>query len=437
MLKTSLPAVIDLSSQTLAWLIEAIYIGHLGAAALAGMGFALQIILLTFTVVLTFVVGASVIIVRYLGAEDHWNANHVLAQALMIGTVLSFIIAALWYFGGSLLLTLIEEDEPIARTYGVQYIRTVAMFGPIVILNFMALGIMRMVGDTLLTMKVNLFANIMHLSLGPIFIFGLFGVPRLETRGAALAVGIAHTLAFLITLYYLRSRKSVMYLSFREYATPNLETFKRLFKLGIPTTVEQLVWAAGQVILSFFAAQIGIVVLATHQIFARLQSVLSMVYQGFGIASMALVGKNIGADNPQHAMATGHSAARVAFVASFVVALILVVSHPIWLPIFTNDRQVIQLGASVMTIFALIQIPKAVNAVFTGNLRGGADLAWLMWLAMLSVVLFEVFGAYTLSLMLGLGLAGLWVIQGVDETFRLSLNFWRFRNSKWKLKDIL
>ena len=87
-LKTSLPAVIDLSSQTITWLIEAIFIGHLSAAALAGVGISLQIVLLTFAIVLTFVMGSSIIILRYLGAKDTWNANHVLGQALMMGTVM-------------------------------------------------------------------------------------------------------------------------------------------------------------------------------------------------------------------------------------------------------------------------------------------------------------------------------------------------------------
>ena len=84
LLKTSFPAVIDLSSQTITWLVEAIFIGHLSAAALAGVGISLQVVLLTFAIMLTFVMGSSIIILRYLGANDSWRANHVLGQALMI-----------------------------------------------------------------------------------------------------------------------------------------------------------------------------------------------------------------------------------------------------------------------------------------------------------------------------------------------------------------
>lgn len=435
-LKTSLPAVVDLSSQTITWLIEAIFIGHLSAAALAGVGIALQIILLTFTVVLTFVVGASVIILRYLGAGDSWKANHVLGQALLMGTILSFLIAAVWYFGGTQILTIIREDEPNARIYGVQYLKMISYFAPFIIVNFIALGIMRMAGDTLLTMKVNIFTNVIHIVLSPILIFGHFGFPRLEAEGAALAASTAHTLALFYTIYYLRNRKSTLFLSFREYISIDFETFKRLFKLGVPTTVEQLVWAIGQLILSFYVARMGIIALAAHQVFLRIQSVLTMAFTGLGLASMTLVGKNIGASEDQQALSTGRIAARVALVFAGIVALIMILFRKDLLSVFTSNQEVINYGAMVIIVFALIQIPKAVNIVFTGNLRGGADLSWLMWLAITSVFIFETVGAYIFSFILNLMLVGIWLIQGMDETFRLSLNYWRFKKQKWSTKNI-
>ncbi len=151
-LKTSLPAIFDLSSQTITWLIEAIFIGHLSAAALAGVGISLQIVLLTLAVLLTFVMGSSIIILRYLGAGDSWNANHVLAKALMMGT----------------------------RQFAVQWLKTASFFAPIFVVNFIALGILRMAGDTMITMRINLTANLIHILLLPLLVFGEFGFPRLE-----------------------------------------------------------------------------------------------------------------------------------------------------------------------------------------------------------------------------------------------------------------
>jgi putative MATE family efflux protein len=435
-LKTSLPAVIDLSSQTITWLIEAIFIGHLSAAALAGVGISLQIVLLTFAIILTFVMGASIIILRYLGANDSWNANHVLGQALMIGTVMSIIIGLIWYFGGTQLMLIIKEEEPIARHFGTEWLKTASYFAPIFIVNFIALGIMRMAGDTFITMKVNVLTNIIHICLLPLLVFGEFGFPRLEAVGAALSVGIAHTIGLAFTTYYLRSRKSVLFLSMMEYTTPNFQTFKKLFKLGFPTTVEQLVWAFGQLILSFFAARMGIIALAVHQVFLRIQSVLSMAFQGFGLASMTLVGKNLGAAEELMALRTGRMAGRVALFAAMLVAILLVIFHKYILQAFTSDQQVIYYGGKVIYALAILQIPKALNIVFSGNLRGGADLAWLMWLAVIGVFLFEIIGAYILAVIFHTGLIGLWIIQSLDESTRFALNYFRFKGKKWKILEI-
>jgi len=431
-LKTSFPAVIDLSSQTITWLIEAIFIGHLSAAALGGVGIALQIILLTFTVVLTFVMGASIIILRYLGQEDTWNANHVFAQALVIGAAFSVIIFLLWYFGGANMMAVIREDEPIARIYGEQYIKTVALFSFFIVVNFIAVGIIRMAGDTLITMKINLFINSLHIFLSFVLIFGMWGFPRLEARGAALAAGIAHTLGSFLTLYYLRSRKTELFFSFREFTRVNFDTVKRLFRLGLPTTVEQLVWAVGQLILSFYAARLGIVALAAHQVFLRIQSVLTMTFTGFGLASMTLVGKNLGADDEHRAVHTGRLAGRVALITAAVISVLLIAFRSTWMGIFTNNQEVIQFGAKAMIVMALIQIPKAVNIVFTGNLRGSADLTWLMWLAIGSVIFYETFLAYIFTFVLGFSLYGLWLVMGLDESWRLYWNYHRFRKRKWK-----
>jgi putative MATE family efflux protein len=431
-LKTSLPAAADLSSQTVTWLIEAIFIGHLSTAALAGVGIAQQIILLTFSTLLTFVMGSSIIVARYLGAGDQWNANHILGQSLMVGIVLSIFISFIWYFLAPLIFIVIREEQPIARQFGVQYIRTISWFVPLIVTNFMALGILRGAGDTMWSMKINIAIQVLHLSLASLLIFGLFGFPRLEAVGAGLAVGIAHSIGFFMTMILLRSRKASLFIAVMEVTRPNLSTFKRLIKIGIPTTIEQMVWAIGQLVISIYAGWLGIVVLATHQIFLRIQGVITMIFFGFGIGSMSLVGKSLGAAHTGQARRTGMINGVVGLTVAAAIALILILISENIITIFTNDPSVIALGKSIIYIFALIQLPKGANIVFSGNLRGSADLTWLMWLAISTVCVYEIFGSWLLAIPFGLGLSGLWIVQGIDESTRFTLNLWRFNRGKWK-----
>ncbi len=431
-LTTSFPAAIDLSSQTVTWLIEAIFMGQLSALALAGVGIAQQVIVLTFTVLLTFVVGSSIIIVRYLGAKDQWNANHVFGQALFIGVILSVIIGLLWYFLIPLIFHFIKEEGAQAREYGIIYIRTVAYFSPIIITNFIAMGILRGVGDTFLTMTISLVVNGINIALDAVLIFGLLGFPKLETFGAGLAVGIAHTVGFMITITFVRNRRSSLFLAVSELTGPKLSTVKKLFKIGVPTTIEQFVWSFGQIILSLFAARINVTVLAAHQVMVRIQSVISMVNWGFAVAGMNLVGRNIGARDLREAKKSGQVVGAVSVLNAAVIALVLYIFAEEIFHIFTDEPMVIKVGISVALAFVLLQLPKAANTAYSGNLRGAADLNWLMWLAIGAVALNELLGAYVLSFTFGLGLLGLWLIQIIDEGGRLVLNYWRFNRNKWK-----
>jgi putative MATE family efflux protein len=434
-IRTSFPAVIDLSSQTVTWLIEAIFIGQLSALALAGVGVAQQFVVLTFSILLTFVVGSSIIIVRYLGANDTWNANHVLGQALFMGVMLSIVIGLFWYFLVPLLFHLIKEEGAVARSYGITYIKTVACFSPLIVTNFIALGILRGVGDTMLTMTISLIVNGLNIILDSVLLFGWLGFPRLETFGAALAVGIAHSVGFIITLTFLRNRKSSLFLPVMEITSPRISTFKQLFKMGVPTTIEQFVWSIGQIVLSFFAARINVNALAAHQVMVRIQSVLAMINWGFAVAGMTLVGKNIGANELAEARKSGQLVGFVSLINALIVALLVWLLDDLIFAAFTSNSDVIILCKTIIIAFVLLQMPKAMNTSYAGNLRGAADLNWLMWLAVVSVILNEIIGAYVLTFAFGLGLIGLWIIQIIDESGRLVLNYWRFNKGEFKHID--
>jgi putative MATE family efflux protein len=432
-LKTSLPAVIDLSSQTIMWTIEAIFIGRLSAEAFAGVGMAIQIVVVFLSLLLTFVMGASIIINRHIGARDFIQANHIFGQAMMIGILMSFIFALIWYSGAIHLFKLIEEGgSGLARNAGVTYLRTLSFFAPLLITNFIAVGIIRSIGDTRHSMTINVLINSINLVLCPTLVFGWFGMPRLEVRGAALAVGIAHSIGFFLTFYLLRRRKVSIFLSFRELAKPNWASFKLLFNSGWPTTVEQLTWALGQLVVTGFAARIGIIVLSTQTLFVRIQSVLSMIYMGFSLAAMSIMGKNLGAEDSALAFRMARTAHRVMGVFIVIIVAAMVLFSRQLISVFSTDPEVLELGRMAMYFFAFAQIPKALNNVISGNLRGVGDLNWLMWLTVAFVVVFEIGLNWMAAFLLGWSLYGIWGIQSLDETIRFGLNYLRFAGGSWR-----
>ncbi len=435
-LKTSLPAAVDLASQTITWTIEAILIGKLSAEALGGHAMAIQIVLVFFAILLTFVIGAGLIINRHIGSGDMRQANHIFGQAMIMGIIMAIIFTIIWHSGAVHLFSIIRGDGgATARLAGMNYLRTIACFGPLIMTNFVATGILRTTGDTQYSMLVNLKVNGLNLALAPFLIFGLFGLPQLQVKGAALATGIAHSIGFVITFFLVRSRKTKVYLSFQELSRPNFRSFKELFRKGFPTTVEQMTWALGQLVVTSFAGSISVVILSTHAIFMRIQSILSMLYMGFSLAAMSEMGQNLGADDKKKAEETAHAAHRaMAFAVGLAVILMILFSKAL-IQIFTTDPKIVALGQKTIYFFAFAQLPKALNNVLCGNLRGIGMLRWLMWTTIAFVVVFEVGFNYIGLFIFGWGLNGIWTIQAADEGTRLLLNFVRFKKGAWRKKS--
>ena len=188
-------------------------------------------------------------------------------------------------------------------------------------------------------------------------------------------------------------------------------------------------------IITSYAAILGLVFLAAHQVFMRIQAVLSMFFMGFSLGAMTLVGQNIGADEKKRAEQTGRMAGYVVLVfVLLIVAGIFIFSKPL-IALFTGDEEVVAVGANILKLFAFIQIPKALNAVLCGNLRGAGELKWLMYLALFSLFFVEIGLTWVVVFPLGMSLWGIWLILGLDETVRTILDYWRFHGGRWKLID--
>mgnify|MGYP006290467833 CR=1 FL=1 len=430
--KTSLPAAVDLSSQSFMWIVEAILVGKLSAAALAGHGMAIQVVVVFFAVLLTFVVGAGLIINNHLGANRRQEANHIFGQAMIMGIILAVLFCLIWHFGAVHIFKLIKEgSSSSAQAAGESYLKILSYF-PFIMINFVATGIIRATGDTRHSMTVNLFINGLNICLSPCLIFGWFAFPKLGVPGAALAAGISHTLGFVLTFYYLRNARVSVQLSFRELMRPRLESFKYLFLKGFPTTMEQAGWAFGQLVVMGYVGSIGVIHLSTHTIFMRLQNILSMFYMGFSLAAMSHMGKHLGAKDRELAEHTAHVAHRAMILFVVVIVALMLLSSRFIIKVFTTNPETVAMGSGVIFIFALAQIPKALNNVISGNLRGADDLHWLMFSVMAFVLVFEIGFNYIAAFVFGWGLWGVWSVQTADESIRVGLNYIRFLKGKWR-----
>jgi putative MATE family efflux protein len=394
--------------------------------ALTAVGNVVQIVLYTCTILLIFVFGATIIVNRLLGEKKKQQANHFLGQTLFTALIPAFAIALIWRFGSPFIFSTALGASEVVTAIGVDYFRIVSFFAPFIIMNFVAIGIVRGAGDTHLSMMTALMVNSIHLVLAICLIYGKFFFPELGVRGAALAAGIGHTTGFVLTFSVILRGKSVLTFKWEDLTAINMRSIKEIIKTGIPITLEQLAWMTGVTIVIGYSNRLGSVAAAAHIIMLTYQRIFSILYQAFGMGALTLVGQRFGANDHDQVRQTS----RTLFI--LAVGVVLILSAVIFFRarhlamLFTDDRLVIDLCGTVFKIVAFVQIPKALSFLFSFSLRGVGENRYPMYLAFTGIFLFEVVFGYTLAFTFSLSIAGLWIAAVCDESFKSLMATRRF-----------
>jgi len=436
------PILIDLGAQILMWTIETTLVSHValstlaryypgtgatGVDALTAVGNVVQVILYTCTILLIFVFGASIIIVRLLGAGRKEDANHFLGQTVFTALLPALVIAAIWYFGATFIFRTILGTPEAVTAIGVDYFRVVSFFAPFIIMNFVAIGLVRGAGDTHLSMVTGLLVNGIHLVLAVLLVFGIWKFPELGVRGAALAAGIAHTAGFLFTFSVILRGRSVLTFNWSDFRDINGRSIVHVIKTGTPITLEQLAWMTGMTIVIGFSNRLEPAAAAGHIVILTFQRIFSMIYQAFGMAALTLTGKRYGARKFRRAKQTTRLFAWLVSGVVVVIAAVLYFRARYFVLIFTSDPEVIRVGVYALKIAALVQIPKGLSYVYSFSLRGVGANKYPMFMTFIGVIAFQVILGYNLAFTAALSLAGLWIAAGVDELFKVTMFFRRFR----------
>ncbi|MBN2171304.1 MAG: MATE family efflux transporter [Candidatus Krumholzibacteriota bacterium] len=443
LLRRSLPVIADLSSQVVLWVLEIMLVGrlgtgipfgprgeatHLGTQAIVAVGTVQLVILVTTTVLLTFVMGALVPMNRYLGAGQRDRANHFLGQSALWAMLASVIVMAVWLLGAlPLSKILIAPSSEAARGMMVDYLRLLAFFAPMIVTNFVVLSILRGVGDTRLSMGVNLFVNGFHFLGATLLIFGLGPFPALGVRGAALAGGVGHSLGALITFTLMVTGRSSLSFKRRDLSRMVPRTARRLIAQGLPMTVEQLAWGLGMMGLLAIGTHLGTRNAAAHISLISLQRISSLVYTGLGIAALTVVGQQQGAGRLDLARSAMRRYSFMAVTGGALMGLVFAIWPAPLIRLFSPDPEVVELGGNVLFILAILQLPKALNYIASYALRGLGDTKFPMQVILVGVVVFQLGLGWVMAFPLALGLAGIWLAGLIDELVRVGFVIWRFR----------
>ena len=429
------PVFIEVLLGSLFGMVDMMMVGRISehaAQAVSAVGMTNQPVFLGLSFVQALNVGGTAIIARYYGAKKYKNISLVLKHVMLLA-MLGFVIpiSVLMILLAPDVLAFLGADSSVIEV-GSGYFRVIMIGFVFQSFSFTMTAALRGIGETKIPMRNNVIANSLNVLGNAVLIYGLFGFPVLGVTGAAISTALSNVIAMSLNLRYVLSKKSVLYLDFKEKFEFRFEMMKDLIRIGLPTALEQLALRVGIISFLNIVSGLGTNIYAAHQISLNILNLTYSPAQAFGITASTLMGQSLGAKNEQLARMYTRMCQRIGFVIAIGMSLFIFFGSKILAEFYSTDTEIIRNTMIALTIVAFVQPFQSHQLITSGALRGAGDTVWPLIAIFVGSVLIRVSLGYVFVNMIGLGLAGAWYAVFIDQFIRWLIILFRFKSGKWK-----
>lgn len=407
--RIALPIMGGMMSQNILNLVDIGMVGRLGDKALAATGIGSFTNYLAIAFIIGLSSGVQALAARRLGegreTETAVPLNGGLSLALMIGLPLCvvMVLATPWAFG------FLTEDAEVAAI-GIPYLE-VRMLGMVAVgMNFSFRGYWSAIHMTGIYLRTILVMHACNIFLNWVLIFGNLGAPELGVYGAGLATTVSLYIGTVLYLIFAwRHARDKGFLR----RIPTRATLWQQLKISLPASLQQLFFSAGLVTLVWIVGRIGTAEVAAVNVLMTFHITAVLPAMGVALAATTLVGNALGRGDTEDAARWGWEAAALSLVYGVAVSVVLIpLAHPI-LSVFLTNPETRQLAYWPMILWASLIGLDTMAMVLMNALIGAGDTRRSMWISLVSQWLFFLPVAFLVGPVLGFGLLGVWLVNGV------------------------
>jgi putative MATE family efflux protein len=416
-------------------LVDAFWVGRLGADAVAAVSITMPLMFVLIAAGMGFAIAGTTLIAQYTGAGDHDMVDHVAAQTLLTIVAVSVVLGTLGYALSPWLLRLMGVTATVYSN-ALSFIRVVFVALPLTFLYAMVQALMRGVGEVRVPLYIVAGTVVVNFFLDPVLIFGRYGFPALGVTGAAVATLIAQLLAASVAISLLFGGRYGIHVRWGDFK-PDFAFVKRAFLLGYPASIEQSARGVGMLAMTFLITSFGTVVTASFGVGTNVLNVVIIPAMGFSMATSTLVGQNIGAGNVDRAEKVARLSATVTFLALSVLgALCHFLATPIVRFFVPEAPDVIAEGTRLIRFIAWSFGFVGLQFALLGVLRAAGEMLAAMATSLISIWVLQLPIAYLLSQHTALGADGLWWSMPFANVATAFIAGGLFLSGRWKTRRL-
>lgn len=365
-------------------MLDTIMVGTLGEKELSATSLANQFINIYHIFCMGLGMGASVLVSRYWGMRDREPEKAMLALKktvcimirLTLGLALLFALAT--FCIPSVIMQMYTTEREIIEMGDIYFrysIITYFFLG----LSLVSTIVLRSVGQVKIPLFTSVAAFFINLGANYAFIFGKFGMPRMEIAGAAVGTLIARLFETGVICGYLLLRDRKIGFRLRHLAMKTGDLLGEYIRISIPVLVSDGILALGNNTVTMVIGHLGVTFVAANAITSVTQQMSNVLTQGVAQAGAIVTGQTLGESGREKAMEQGYAFLGLgACLGLFAAGVITVISRPV-IGAYNVSAETAGVARQLMDAISFIMVFQSANSIMTkGVLRGGGDTRMLM-----------------------------------------------------------
>ena len=421
--------VLQSASQTMA----SIWIGRLiSTQALGAVSAVFPIIFLLFSFVFGVSSGSSVLIGQAFGAHDHHKVKKVAGTVLGAALYLGIIVAIVGALGSTAVLGWLATPPDIIAQADA-YARVIFLTMPVFFVYFVYATILRGTGDSTTPFYALIVSAVLAIVITPLFILGVFGLPKLGVVSAAIAGLIANGAALLWLVYYLNRRDHPLRFDREMLGDMSIDwkILRAVLRIGVPTGVQVMMVSLAEIAVISFVNRFGSSATAAYGAVNQVVGYVQFPAISIGIAASIFGAQCIGARREDKLGTVIRSAVGLNYVVGAVIIGLCYIFAWAILGWFITDQHTLAIAHQLLMITLWSYAIFGNSAVLSGVMRGSGTVLWPTTIGIFAIWGVEVPAAYLL--MHRIGIDGVWLGYPIAYCTGLVLQFCYYE-FVWKKK---
>ena len=412
---------------------DTLMIGNISEIQLAGISQANQPYFIFTTLIFGLASGSMVLNAQYWGQRDTGAIKAIMGLMMRIGIIGGLLASAVVLIFPEQAVSIFTNEAEVIN-YGAQYLRIVGLSYVFSAFTGIYLMGLRSIQNVKISMYIYGLSFILNVFLNYTFIFGKFGMPRLECRGAAIATLISRIFESILVLIYMYKIEDKVRYRVRDVFCKTSKYWKSIATYSLPVLLSEINWGLGISMQAAIIGRLGSNVIAANSFINVFQQLSGVAMMGLGGAAGVVLGNLIGKGkkHEEEVISFSKFLVKISIILGIIVITMVLIIRPI-APSFINaSEQTAELIKSTLYVSAFLLFFQAITiTIFVGILRAGGDTAFCAAIDIATLWICKIGLGLLCAFVLKLHPVLVYLILSSDECVKALITIPRVWKGKW------